>query len=63
MQIALSILIRGKYRKMINTILKEKLAKPGILCGTHTGLNNAVLTIYGLIPNTPLSIMQNFCRW
>ena len=29
---------------MINTILKEKLAQPGILCGTHTGLNNAVLT-------------------
>ena len=29
---------------MINAILKEKLAQPGILCGTHTGLNNAVLT-------------------
>ena len=28
---------------MINRVLKEKLAGNQILCGTHTGLNNAVL--------------------
>ena len=34
----------GKEKKMINRVLKEKLAAEGVICGTHTGLNNAVLT-------------------